>query len=82
MRVVGDTVAVSGTGGVGMNAVQGAVRRRQPAAGIPMIASPRHDGTIKLTELITKQYTLDEINEGHQDLMDGKNISGVIVHQH
>jgi alcohol dehydrogenase (nicotinoprotein) len=35
-----------------------------------------------LTELITKTYTLDEINEGYQDLMDGKNIRGVIVHQH
>jgi S-(hydroxymethyl)glutathione dehydrogenase/alcohol dehydrogenase len=23
-----------------------------------------------------------EINEGYQDLMDGKNIRGVIVHQH
>jgi S-(hydroxymethyl)glutathione dehydrogenase/alcohol dehydrogenase len=41
-----------------------------------------HEGKIKLTELITKTYTLDEINEGYRDLMDGKNIRGVIVHQH
>ena len=40
------------------------------------------EGHIKLTELITKKYTLDEINEGYQDLMDGKNIRGVLVHQH
>ena len=33
-------------------------------------------------ELITKKYTLDEINDGYADLMDGKNIRGVIVSQH
>ena len=49
---------------------------------LPMILSPWHEGRIKLDELITQRYTLDEINEGYQDLMDGKNIRGVIVHQH
>jgi Zn-dependent alcohol dehydrogenase len=42
-------------------------------------ATERH---IKLTELMTRKYTLDEINDGYQDLMDGKNIRGVVVHQH
>jgi S-(hydroxymethyl)glutathione dehydrogenase/alcohol dehydrogenase len=40
------------------------------------------EGRSRLTELITKKYTLDEINDGYQDLMDGKNIRGVVVHQH
>jgi Zn-dependent alcohol dehydrogenase len=62
------------TGGVGVNAVQGARH-----AGAEHIW---REGRIKLTELITKKYTLDEINEGHADLMDGKNIRGVIVGQH
>jgi Zn-dependent alcohol dehydrogenase len=31
-------------------------------------------------ERITKKYALDEINDGYQDLMDGKNIRGVVVH--
>ena len=53
-----------------------------PLYDIPMILSLWHEGRIKLDELITKRYTLDEINEGYQDLMDGKNIRGVIVHQH
>ena len=53
-----------------------------PLYDIPMILSLWHEGHIKLTELITRTYTLDEINEGYQDLMDGKNIRGVIVHQH
>jgi S-(hydroxymethyl)glutathione dehydrogenase/alcohol dehydrogenase len=47
-----------------------------------MILSLWHEGRIKLTELITKRYTLEEINEGYADLMDGKNIRGVVVHQH
>jgi S-(hydroxymethyl)glutathione dehydrogenase/alcohol dehydrogenase len=35
-------------------------------------------GRIKLDELATKYYTLDEINDGYQDLRDGKLIRGVI----
>ena len=26
--------------------------------------------------------TLDEINQGYEDLRDGKNIRGVLVHEH
>ncbi|MGW1677277.1 NDMA-dependent alcohol dehydrogenase [Saccharopolyspora sp. NPDC002376] len=37
-------------------------------------------GQLKLDELITTRYTLDQVNQGYQDLRDGKNIRGVIVH--
>ncbi|MTD53512.1 NDMA-dependent alcohol dehydrogenase [Amycolatopsis pithecellobii] len=37
-------------------------------------------GAIKLDELVTRRYTLDEVNEGYQDLRDGKNIRGVLLH--
>jgi S-(hydroxymethyl)glutathione dehydrogenase/alcohol dehydrogenase len=37
-------------------------------------------GRLKLDELITRRYTLDQINEGYQDLRDGKIIRGVIIH--
>jgi Zn-dependent alcohol dehydrogenase len=57
-----------------------ALRRREPAARHPD-DPPVGEGRIKLTELITKKYTLDEINEGSADLMDGKDIRGVIVHR-
>jgi alcohol dehydrogenase (nicotinoprotein) len=40
-----------------------------------------HEGHTKLTVLITKKHPLDEINEGYQDLMDGRNIRGVVAHQ-
>jgi Zn-dependent alcohol dehydrogenase len=32
------------------------------------------------TKLVTRKYTLDQVNEGYQDLRDGKNIRAVIVH--
>lgn len=38
-------------------------------------------GRLKLDELITKRYTLDQVNEGYQDLRDGTIIRGVIVHE-
>jgi Zn-dependent alcohol dehydrogenase len=39
-------------------------------------------GDIKLDELITRKYSLDEVNQGYDDLLAGKNIRGVLVHQH
>jgi len=39
-------------------------------------------GDIKLDELITKTYKLEDINAGYQDLLDGNNIRGVIIHEH
>jgi S-(hydroxymethyl)glutathione dehydrogenase/alcohol dehydrogenase len=35
-------------------------------------------GVLKLDELVTKTYSLDEIQQGYQDMHDGKNIRGVI----
>ncbi|MFS0901391.1 alcohol dehydrogenase, partial [Mycolicibacterium litorale] len=35
---------------------------------------------LKLDELVTKTYTLEQVNEGYQDLRDGHNIRGVITH--
>jgi len=37
-------------------------------------------GTLKLDELVTSRYTLEEVNQGYDDLVAGKNIRGVIVH--
>lgn len=37
-------------------------------------------GQLKLDELVTTRYTLEEVNQGYQDLRDGKNLRGVIVH--
>ena len=37
-------------------------------------------GRIKLSDLVTKRYSLEEINEGFEDLKLGKNARGVIVY--
>jgi S-(hydroxymethyl)glutathione dehydrogenase/alcohol dehydrogenase len=47
-----------------------------------MILGLWHAGHIKLSELVTQRYSLDEINDGYQDMMDGMNIRGVIIHEH
>ena len=36
------------------------------------------EGDLKLDELITNRYPLDDVNKGYQDLRDGKNIRGVL----
>ena len=53
-----------------------------PVHDIPKLLGMYQAGKLKLDELITKRYTLDQINEGYQDLLDGKNIRGVLVHEH
>ncbi|MGA9374775.1 MAG: alcohol dehydrogenase, partial [Mycobacterium sp.] len=35
-------------------------------------------GQLKLDELITREYTLDQINEGYADMRSGRNIRGLI----
>ena len=53
-----------------------------PHYEIPKLLNLYQAGTLKLDELVTQRYTLDEINVGYQDLLDGKNIRGVLVHEH
>jgi len=50
-----------------------------PRADIPKLLSLYREGQLKLDELITRTYTLDQINQGYQDMCDGKNIRGVIT---
>jgi alcohol dehydrogenase (nicotinoprotein) len=51
-----------------------------PLQDIPRLLGLYRDGRLKLDELITRRYTLDEINQGYQDLDEGRNIRGVIIH--
>jgi alcohol dehydrogenase (nicotinoprotein) len=55
-------------------------------------ANPVHDirkmldlyraGEIKLDELVTRRYRLEDVNQGYRDMNEGRNIRGVIVHEH
>ena len=53
-----------------------------PMFDIPNLIGMYQAGKLKLDELITRRYRLEEINEGYQDMLDGKNIRGVIIHEH
>jgi alcohol dehydrogenase (nicotinoprotein) len=63
--------------------VQGAIFGQcNPQFDVPRLLGLWRAGDLKLDELITRRYRLDEINQGYQDMLDGKNIRGVIVHEH
>jgi NDMA-dependent alcohol dehydrogenase len=51
-----------------------------PRADIPKLLRLYRDGLLKLDELVTRTYRLDQINEGYQDMRDGRNIRGMIVY--
>ncbi|MCW2929593.1 MAG: Alcohol dehydrogenase GroES domain protein, partial [Actinomycetia bacterium] len=51
-----------------------------PRFDIPRLLAMYEAGKLKLDELITRTYSLEQINEGYQDMRDGKNIRGVIVY--
>ncbi|WP_024441940.1 NDMA-dependent alcohol dehydrogenase [Mycobacterium sp. UM_WGJ] len=37
-------------------------------------------GQLNLDELVTARYRLEDVNQGYQDLRDGKNIRGIVLH--
>ena len=59
------------------------LRRLQPAVRRSRACSSLYrTGDLKLDELITRTYRLEDVNQGYQDMLDGKNIRGVIIHEH
>jgi NDMA-dependent alcohol dehydrogenase len=51
-----------------------------PFDDIPLMLELYRAGHLKLDELITTRYTLDQVNEAYDDLNAGKNIRGLILH--
>lgn len=50
----------------------------QPRYDIPNLLKMYDVGKVKLDELVTRTYTLEQINEAYADMLAGKNIRGVI----
>ena len=48
-------------------------------ADIPRLLGLYRDGLLDLDAMVTRTYPLEDINQGYQDLRDGKNIRGVLV---
>src|SRR6201997_4828036 len=49
-----------------------------PRTSVPMLLSLYRIGALKLDELVTRHYQLDQINDAFADLREGRNIRGVI----
>lgn len=49
-----------------------------PRADLPRLLRLYEQGHLKLDELITKRYSLDQINEAYDDMHAGRNVRGVI----
>ncbi|PRI15383.1 alcohol dehydrogenase [Mycobacterium shigaense] len=49
-----------------------------PRTSVPMLLSMYQAGALKLDELVTRHYRLDEINEAMADLREGRNIRGIV----
>jgi NDMA-dependent alcohol dehydrogenase len=49
-----------------------------PRASMPMLLDMYRSGHLKLDELITRRYRLDQINDAITDMREGRNIRGVI----
>lgn len=91
-RVVQTAIAPFSVDSVSMNLFELAMYEKQLVGSIFGSANPRHDiprllqlyrdGKLKLDELITRTYPLEDINLGYQDMRDGKNIRGMVMYDH
>ena len=62
--------------------IQGAIFGAcNPLFDVPRLLSLYRTGDLKLDELVTRTYKLEDVNQGYQDMLDGKNIRGVIIHE-
>jgi NDMA-dependent alcohol dehydrogenase len=59
--------------------IQGALYgMKSPREAMPMLLNMYRAGKLKLDELVTRVYSLDQINEAYDDMRNGLNIRGVI----
>ncbi|MEW1739965.1 NDMA-dependent alcohol dehydrogenase [Nocardia beijingensis] len=52
-----------------------------PTADIPAQLAMYQQGTLKLEELVTTRYALEDVNQGFEDMKAGRNLRGVIIHE-
>lgn len=49
-----------------------------PQRDIPLLLSMYQAGKLNLDDMVTRRYRLEQINDGYQDMLEGRNIRGVI----
>jgi NDMA-dependent alcohol dehydrogenase len=76
------TVSLTGSPLVGWHKrIQGSLAGgSNPIYEMPRLLDLYRSGDLKLDEIITRRYPLEAVNQGYRDLLDGKNIRGVILH--
>ncbi|WP_227980393.1 NDMA-dependent alcohol dehydrogenase [Nocardia spumae] len=89
----GGTVAVTAVGPAGVDAaamsliqltalekrVQGVMfGGASPRAQVPKLLNLYRNGALKLDELVTRTYRLEDITVGYRDMLEGRNIRGII----
>src|SRR3954451_9986301 len=52
-----------------------------PIYEMPNLLGLYRSGHLKIDEIITNRYRLEQVNDGYRDLLDGKNVRGVIIHE-
>jgi S-(hydroxymethyl)glutathione dehydrogenase/alcohol dehydrogenase len=75
---------------ISLNLADLTLQQKQLVGGIFGGANPRRDiprllrlykeGKLKLDELVTSTYKLADVNQGYQDMRDGKNLRGMILY--
>ncbi len=53
-----------------------------PQHDIPMLLSLYQAGKLNLDDMVTREYTLEQINDGYRDMLEGRNIRGIIRYTH
>jgi Zn-dependent alcohol dehydrogenase len=89
-RCVVTSVASMAQTDVKLNLAELTLAQKQLVGGIFGGANPRRDiprlmrlykeGKLKLDELVTTTYKLADVNQGYQDMRDGKNLRGMILY--
>ena len=49
-----------------------------PHHDIPQLLSMYKAGKLNLDDMVTRQYKLEQVNDGYRDMLEGRNIRGVI----
>ena len=51
-----------------------------PFRDIPMLLRLHEEGRLELDRLITRRYSLDEVNQGYRDQAAGETVRGLLEH--
>ena len=52
-----------------------------PFDEIPRLLELYRAGRLKLDELVTTRYRLEDVNQGYRDMLDGRNVRGLLIHE-